>query len=148
MRRIYSTSYEAPSRSKQPSIRHPNAGQIRVGAFFVWIRWLSLTAAVVAGPIAVLVKEEWLPYALGLIILHIVATVLFFIIGGSLRCRVCSNPVLVSSRANKSPHAKLFLGLSHNMQVAKDALFTKHFTCMYCGGKVRLAKRSRREERN
>lgn len=146
MRRIYSTSYEAPTRSKQPSIRHPNAVQIRVGAFFAWLRWLTLIAAVVVGPIAVLVEEEWLPYALGLLIAHLVTTVLFFIIGGNLRCRVCSNPVLVSSRANKSPHAKLFLGLSHGMQVAKDALFTKHFTCMYCGGKVRLAKRPRSDK--
>ena len=145
MRRIYSTSYEPPSRSKQPSVRHPNAGQIRVGAFLAWIRWLTLIAAIVVGPVAVLIKEEWLTLALWLIIAFVVATVLFFIVASGVRCRVCSNPVLLSSRANKSPHAKLFLGLSHALQVAKDALFTKHFTCMYCGGKVRLAKRPRGE---
>ncbi|MGK0190670.1 MAG: hypothetical protein ACI9R3_006500 [Verrucomicrobiales bacterium] len=146
MRRIYSTTYEAPSRSKQPSVRHPNAGQIRVGAFFAWIRWFTLIAAIVVAPIAILVKEEWLPHALGLIIAFVVATILFFMFAGGLRCRVCSNPVLLSSRANKSPHAKLFLGLNHGLQVAKDALFTKHFTCMYCGGKVRLSKRPRSEK--
>ena len=143
MRRIYSTSYEAPSRSKQPSVAHPNANQIRFSSLLAWIRWLSLIAALVVGPVAVLVQEEWLPHALWLIIAHIAATLLFFIFAGGLRCRVCSNPVLLSSRANKSPHAKLLLGLSHGMQVAKDGLFSKHFTCMYCGGKVRLSRRKR-----
>lgn len=95
------------------------------------------------GPIALLVQEEWLPYALGLIIVHVIFTALTFMFAQGLRCRVCSNPVLLSSRANKSPHAKRFLGLSFGMQVAKDGLLSKHFTCMYCGGKVRLSKRKR-----
>ena len=143
MRRIYSTDFQdAPgNRSKHPSIRHPNAGQIRFAALLAWLRWLSLIAAVVIAPVAILVKEEWLPVALGLIVAFVVLSLLFFMVAGGLRCRVCSNPVLMSSRANKSPKAKLFLGLSHGMQVAKDALFTKHFVCMYCGGKVRLARR-------
>lgn len=143
MRRIYSTTYEPPSRSKQPSIAHPNAGQIRVAALFAWLRWLSLIAVGVVAPLALVVREEWLPSALGLIVAHVVVTLLFFLTAGGVRCRVCSNPVLLSSKANKSPHAKPFLGLSHGMQIAKDALFSKHFTCMYCGGKVRLARRPR-----
>ena len=141
MRRIYSTSYEAPGRSKRPSIPHPNAGQIRVAALLSWLRWLSLVAALVVGPVALLAKEEWLPLALSLLIGFATVSLVFFIVASGVRCRVCSNPVLLSSRANKSPNAKLFLGLSHGMQVAKDALLTKHFTCMYCGGKVRLSKR-------
>jgi hypothetical protein len=141
MRRIYSTSYEPPKRSKNPSIPHPHGKQIRLAAILAWIRWISLFILIGVGGAALIYKDEYLFAALVLIGVHIVSMILFFIFAGGLRCRVCSNPVLLSSRAHKSPHARPFAGLSFPLQVAKDALFTKHFTCMYCGGKIRLSKR-------
>ena len=141
MRRIYSASYESPQRSKQPSIPHPNAGQIRVASVLAFLRWITLIAAGIVGIVALIEKDEWLVVTLVLVGTHVFLIVVFFLVGGGLRCRVCSNPVILSSRSNKSPHAKQFLGLSYPLQVAKDALFTRHFTCMYCGGKIRVSKR-------
>jgi len=144
MRRIYSTSYEPPTRSQQPSIPHPNGRQIRVASIFAWLRWISLFALVVVGGVALVFREELLPATLVLIGVHLVSMILFFIFASGLRCRVCSNPVLLSSRSHKSPHAKPLAGISYPLQVAKDALFTSYFTCMYCGGKIRLSKKRRR----
>jgi hypothetical protein len=117
---------------------HPDSVKIQVCSFLSLLRIpLGLMTVVCLGAGFLFDRPFFLRFGLVGIGLFVLVTLFYLMMGMSKRCIVCTNPVFLSKRCTKNKLARRFLGVSYPMEVAKDALLSGFFRCMYCGERVR-----------
>ncbi len=117
---------------------HPNALRIQVCSFLSLLRLpLGVMTILLLGVGMLLDRPFFLKFGLVIAGLFLLVTLLYLLLSMHLRCIVCTNPVFLSKRCTKNREARRFMGLSYPLEVAKDALLSGYFRCMYCGERVR-----------
>jgi hypothetical protein len=79
-------------------------------------------------------------WALGGIVLFVVAKVTASLLTRRLDCQLCHGTVLRDRGCFKHRESKKLPGLSHRMTAVICIIFTLRFHCMYCGSGYRLLK--------
>jgi hypothetical protein len=117
---------------------HPDSVKIQVCAFLSLLRIpLGLMTVFMLAAGFLFERPFFLRFGLVGIGLLLLVTLIYLMMAVGLRCIVCTNPVFLSKRCTKNKLARRFLGVSLPMEVAKDALLSGFFRCMYCGERVR-----------
>lgn len=81
-------------------------------------------------------------WAMGLLLLTGLVTILQWLVALRTNCPLCMTPVLASKRCMKHRHAKCFLG-SHRLRASIAILLTNSFRCPYCHEPTSLELRDR-----
>ncbi|MEM7147046.1 MAG: hypothetical protein AAF591_18140 [Verrucomicrobiota bacterium] len=123
---------------QRSKLYHPDSVKIQVCSFLSLLRIpLGLWAVFSLGIGFLFSNPFFVRFGLVGIGMLVLVLVVYFFIGAGIRCIVCTNPVFMSKRCTKNREARRFMGISYPMEVAKDALLSGYYRCMYCGERVR-----------
>ena len=79
-------------------------------------------------------------WAIGLFAFFLVARLMATVISHQLHCPLCHGTVMHERSCRKHAEAVKLPGLTYRATMVVQALFTFHFSCMYCGTPYRLKK--------
>ncbi|MEM8953207.1 MAG: hypothetical protein AAGD22_03560 [Verrucomicrobiota bacterium] len=123
---------------QRSKLYHPDSVKIQVCSFLSLLRLpLGLLTLFLLAIGLLFSNSFFVRFGLVGIGFLVVVSVAYFFMAASLRCIVCTNPVFLSKRCTKNRAARRFLGVSYPMEVARQAIWSGYYRCMYCGERVR-----------
>jgi len=125
-------------------VLHPDAGRVRVAAFFAALVMISLIVGIIGIPWLLIHEyrsgDSMLWWVIGIALTMLVSALCYVFWGLSARCRVCGQRQFAPKKCIKNKKAHHIPLLGYILPSALHALFYKWLYCTYCGTAVRLKK--------